>query len=82
MLDGKFSLTWPMKADMSRQAPKNELIDAVERAAGLSHEQASAAVDSMLRFLASRFPSPLFGQIQDRLIPERPSMPTSETTAP
>lgn len=45
----------------------NELIEAVGRAAGLSNEQAAAAVAGMMRFFASRLPSPLFGEFQDQL---------------
>lgn len=47
----------------------NELVQTVSRSACLSPEQASQAVSSMLRFLAARLPSPLFGEIQVRLGP-------------
>lgn len=52
---------------MSDKAIMNELIHAVGRAADLSNEQASAAVAGMMRFLAARLPSPLFGEVQDQL---------------
>lgn len=52
---------------MPEKASMNELIDAVSRAADLSNEQASAAVAGMMRFFASRLPSPLFGEFQDHL---------------
>ncbi|OYU00213.1 MAG: hypothetical protein CFE40_02570 [Burkholderiales bacterium PBB1] len=45
----------------------DELIQAVGRAAKLPPEQASVAVDGMLRFLAARLPSPIFGELQARL---------------
>lgn len=50
----------------------NELVQSVSRSACLSPEQASQAVSSMLRFLAARLPSPLFGEIQVRLSPPSP----------
>lgn len=45
----------------------DDLGDAVARAAGLSPDQADQAVTGMLRFLAARLPSPLFGELQARL---------------
>lgn len=45
----------------------DELIDAVSRSAKLPPKQATVAVGSMLRFLAARLPSPLFGELQTRL---------------
>jgi hypothetical protein len=51
----------------------DELNDAVARAAGLSHEQAAQAVAGMLRFMAARLPSPLFGELQARLQPSPPA---------
>jgi hypothetical protein len=54
-----------------RQDPLiNELVQVVGRSACLSPEQASQAVSSMLRFLAARLPSPLFGEVQLRLSPQ------------
>lgn len=47
----------------------DELVRAVARAAELTPEQATAAVDAMLRFFAARLPSPLFGELQSRLHP-------------
>jgi len=47
----------------------DELIDAVARAGGLSTEQAALAVRGMVRFMAARLPSPLFGELQVRLQP-------------
>ncbi len=57
----------------------DELTDAVARAAGLHPEQASLAVAGMLRFLAARLPSPLFGELQARL--QAPLAPESAGTA-
>lgn len=45
----------------------DELVDAVARAGSLSHDQATLAVGGMIRFMAARLPSPLFGEIQTRL---------------
>ena len=45
----------------------DELVESVARTDGLSAEQAARAVASMLRFLAARLPSPLFGELQARL---------------
>ena len=42
----------------------NELIDAVQRKAGISEEQAAIAVSAILAFLSARLPSPLVGRIQ------------------
>ena len=47
----------------------DEMIDAVARAGGLTHDQASLAVGGMIRFMAARLPSPLFGELQARLHP-------------
>jgi hypothetical protein len=41
-----------------------ELIDAVQRKAGFSAEQAAMAVAAMLAYLGARLPSPLVGRIQ------------------
>ena len=45
----------------------DELIQAVQSAAHLPPLQASEAVAGVLRFLAARLPSPLFGELQVRL---------------
>lgn len=45
----------------------DELIEAVAQADGISKEQSVRAVRAMLRFLAARLPSPLFGELQTRL---------------
>jgi hypothetical protein len=45
----------------------DELIDAVARAGNLTHDQAALAVGSMIRFMAARLPSPLFGELQTHL---------------
>jgi hypothetical protein len=42
----------------------DELIDAVQRQAGISAKQAAIAVCAMLAFLSARLPSPLVGRIQ------------------
>jgi hypothetical protein len=47
----------------------DELIDAVARAGSLTHDQATLAVAGMIRFMAARLPSPLFGELQTRLHP-------------
>lgn len=48
-------------------AVMDELVDAVARHAHLPAEQAGLAVTGVLRFLAARLPSPLFGELQARL---------------
>lgn len=45
----------------------DELVQTVARSASLSPTQAAAAVAGMLRFLAARLPSPLFGELQSHL---------------
>lgn len=45
----------------------DELVESVARADGLPADQAARAVATMLRFLAARLPSPLFGELQARL---------------
>ncbi len=45
----------------------DELTAAVARAGGLTPAQSALAVGGMLRFLAARLPSPLFGELQSRL---------------
>jgi hypothetical protein len=45
----------------------DDLIQAVGRSASLSQQQAESAIAAALRFLASRLPSPLFGELQARL---------------
>jgi len=42
----------------------DELIDAVQRQAGISEEQAAIAIAAILGFLNARLPSPLVGRIQ------------------
>ena len=42
----------------------DELIDAVQRQAGITAEQAALAVSATLAFLSARLPSPLVGRIQ------------------
>ena len=48
----------------------DELVTSVGRAASLPPEQAAVAVGTMLRFLAARLPSPLFGELQAHLNPQ------------
>jgi hypothetical protein len=48
-------------------AVMDELVDAVARHAHLPTDQAGLAVTGVLRFLAARLPSPLFGELQARL---------------
>ncbi|MEX8518419.1 MAG: hypothetical protein AB3X44_07880 [Leptothrix sp. (in: b-proteobacteria)] len=45
----------------------DDLVEAVAKGAHLDAEQARAAVAAMLRHLAARLPSPLFGELQDCL---------------
>jgi hypothetical protein len=45
----------------------DEMVEAVARAGDLPAPQAALAVNGMLRFLAARLPSPLFGELQSRL---------------
>jgi hypothetical protein len=45
----------------------DDLVDAVARATHLPRPQAADAVAAMLRFMAARLPSPLFGQLQAAL---------------
>lgn len=59
----------------------DELVQTVSRTASLPHEQASLAVGSMLRFLASRLPSPLFGELQAHLN-SRPDSGVPPTAGP
>lgn len=47
----------------------DELILAVSRGAGLTPEQAAAAVAAALRFFTSRLPSALVGELHARLGP-------------
>lgn len=50
----------------------DELTACVARASGLTDAQAALAVDGMLRFMAARLPSPLFGELQSHLQPSPP----------
>lgn len=52
---------------MNAPANRDELVQVVALAGGLAPERAAAVVEAMVRFLGSRLPSPLFGQLQDRL---------------
>lgn len=45
----------------------DEMVQEVARAAGIAPEAAALAVTSMLRLMAARLPSPLFGELQARL---------------
>ena len=56
----------------------DELIDAVQRQAGISAEQAEIAVCAMLAFLSARLPSPLVGRIQSLFDNNRDSGSTPE----
>jgi hypothetical protein len=74
--EGGLSCSIPSSASSSLQTTvlkqdplMDELVLAVSRSASLSPEQATQAVASMLRFLAARLPSPLFGELQVRLNP-------------
>jgi hypothetical protein len=57
----------------------DEMTSAVARAAGVSPEQAALAVAGMLRFMAARLPSPLFGELQSRLQAVGAPGPTGQT---
>lgn len=48
-------------------AMMDELVQAVSRQTSLPPADAAVAVGAMLRFLAARLPSPLFGELQSRL---------------
>jgi hypothetical protein len=50
----------------------DQLIEAVQRQAGISTEQAQRAVAAMLSFLSARLPSPLVGRIQSLFDPAEP----------
>jgi hypothetical protein len=52
---------------MSAAARMDELVQAVSLAGGLAPDKAAAVVEAVLRFLGARLPSPLFGELQDRL---------------
>ena len=54
-------------AGMSASAPMDDLVQAVSLAGGLAPDKASAVVEAVLRFLGARLPSPLFGELQERL---------------
>lgn len=41
-----------------------ELLASLQQSAALSPAQAQRAIDALLRFLAPRLPSPLFGQVR------------------
>jgi hypothetical protein len=45
----------------------DELIDAIQRQAGVSREQARVAVTAMVVYLSAKLPSPLIGRIQSLL---------------
>lgn len=57
----------------------DELTLAVAAAAGLAPQQARAAVDGMLRYLAAQLPSPQFGELQARLRGPAPGTAPSGT---
>ena len=48
-------------------AMMDELVQVVALQASLTPADATLAVGAMLRFLAARLPSPLFGELQSRL---------------
>jgi hypothetical protein len=52
---------------MKASSNRDDMVRIVAVAGELAPEAAAAVVDAMLRFLGSRLPSPLFGQLQDRL---------------
>ena len=52
---------------MNAPANRDDLVQVVALAGGLAPDRAAAVVEAMVRFLGSRLPSPLFGQLQDRL---------------
>lgn len=54
-------------------AMMDEMVEAVARDAHLSSDQAAAAVAVVLRFLAARLPSPLFGELQSKLKVDPPA---------
>lgn len=74
----------------------DDLTDSVARTTGLAPAQARLAVEGVLRVLAARLPSPLFGELQARLqeqdagahaapgsaTPATPADPTRPTVPP
>ena len=52
---------------MNAPANRDDLVQVVALAGGLAPDRAAAVVEAMVRFLGSRLPSPLFGQLQERL---------------
>jgi hypothetical protein len=57
----------------------DDLIQSVGRSAGMSPQQARGVVGDMLRFLAARLPSPLFGELQAWLSAEPGRAPGAAT---
>jgi len=45
----------------------DDMVDAVAHAGNLPADQAARAVGAVLRFMAARLPSPLFGELQSHL---------------
>jgi uncharacterized protein (DUF2267 family) len=45
----------------------DEMVEAVARAGNLPSDQAARAVGAVLRLMAARLPSPLFGELQSHL---------------
>ena len=60
----------------------DEMIEAVARAGGLTHDQAALAVDGMIRFMAAHLPSPLFGELLSRLHPGQVFAPADGSASP
>lgn len=60
----------------------DELIATVAKGAGLTPEQAALAVATMLRFLTSRLPSSLVGELHARLETRKTTQTTDDRRAP
>ncbi|MCZ2136474.1 MAG: hypothetical protein LC098_13765 [Burkholderiales bacterium] len=54
----------PLPTPAAGRALHDELVTAVARDGGLSHEQAVQAVQAVLRFFTARLPSPLVGALR------------------
>jgi hypothetical protein len=52
---------------MTTSSLSDELARSLTQQAGLAPAQAAQTVEVLLRFLAARLPSPLFGELQARL---------------
>lgn len=56
----------------------DEWVRTVQDSAGVPEDRAAAAVQALLRLLAARLPSPLYGQLQAQLERGAPQVPGTE----